>query len=150
MKPIILGVAAFMVGTGVGTGVVVMRAPAKASAKTQAATHDSTQATAAAKDVKDAKPAPGANAAAASQTDAAPKANGAAITALPASNPPPPVLAGTPAAGTLATGAPLVAARIPEDFTQVSRILTNMKPAEAAKIMSYLNDDQVEGIVRAI
>src|SRR5205814_1732319 len=37
-----------------------------------------------------------------------------------------------------------------EDFTQVSKILTNMKPAEAAKIMSFLSDDQVEGIVRAI
>jgi flagellar motility protein MotE (MotC chaperone) len=32
----------------------------------------------------------------------------------------------------------------------VARILINMKSAEAAKIMAYLGDDQVEGILRSM
>jgi hypothetical protein len=38
----------------------------------------------------------------------------------------------------------------PEDFQQVARILTTMKPTDAAKILAFLGDDHVEGIIRAV
>jgi flagellar motility protein MotE (MotC chaperone) len=37
-----------------------------------------------------------------------------------------------------------------ESYKQVGSILLNMKPVEAAKIVSYLNDDQVEGLLRSM
>lgn len=53
-------------------------------------------------------------------------------------------------------GAPAIGAALssashePEDFRQVARILTTMKPSDAAKIMGFLGDDHVEGILRAV
>lgn len=37
-----------------------------------------------------------------------------------------------------------------ERYKQVGSILLNMKPAEAAKVIGYLNDDQVEGLLRSM
>ncbi len=37
-----------------------------------------------------------------------------------------------------------------ERYKQVGSILLNMKPAEAAKVIAYLNDDQVEGLLRSM
>ena len=37
-----------------------------------------------------------------------------------------------------------------ESYKQVGNILLNMKPAEAAKIVGYLNDEQVEGLLRSM
>jgi hypothetical protein len=38
----------------------------------------------------------------------------------------------------------------PEEYKQVARILTNMKATDAARIMGYLPDELVEGIVRSL
>jgi Mg/Co/Ni transporter MgtE len=46
--------------------------------------------------------------------------------------------------------APAVHAPDADSYKQVGSILLNMKPAEAARIMSYLNDDQVEGLLRSM
>ena len=38
----------------------------------------------------------------------------------------------------------------PADYGRVAKILVNMKPAEAAAILSHLGDAQVEGVLRSV
>ncbi len=35
-------------------------------------------------------------------------------------------------------------------YKQVARVLSAMKPVEAAKVLAYLSDDEVEGLLRAV
>ena len=58
----------------------------------------------------------------------------------------------SPAAAAAAAAAARVSSQTPDEatFKQVGSILMNMKPAEATKIMSYLNDTQVEGLLRSM
>ena len=128
-----LGGIAFVVGLAIGTGAVMMRPaapPAHGTAdSTAVAGHDST---------------------------AAHPAAAEAAAATPSHEDPPVVGHETPAEASpvrvpvLATVSAAAAAPEPENFTQVSKILSSMKPAEAAKILVYLSDDQVEGILRSL
>lgn len=49
-----------------------------------------------------------------------------------------------------AVAAQAMAAREPKDFKSVALILTNMKPTDASKILAFLGDDLVEGIIRSL
>ncbi len=125
-----LGGIAFVVGLGIGTGAVMMR-PAVPPAlgtvdSTAVAGHDSTAA----------HPPAAAEAAGTVSAHEDP-------TAVGHETPLEPSPARVPFAAT-------AAAPEPENFTQVSKILSSMKPAEAAKILVYLSDDQVEGILRSL
>jgi flagellar motility protein MotE (MotC chaperone) len=35
-------------------------------------------------------------------------------------------------------------------YKQVARVLSAMKPVEAAKVLAYLSDEEVEGLLRAV
>jgi hypothetical protein len=162
LKLIIAGAAAFLVGIGAGTGVVVMRAPAPVR---QAAAADSAAAGTAARAEQPAKqtpaaaktdsattpgqgppaaaPGPVGAVAGSSATPTAAGAQGATATG-PAQPPGHPVL---PSA--IPTGAIAVSASS-ESYGHLARILSNMKPSDAAKILAFLTDDQVEGILRTV
>lgn len=156
MKPVIFGVLAFVLGLGGSTGVGVLTTPVRLTAADSLAiaradtTHASHPAVAA--------PAGHAVAAAAAPVTAARPP----VVAAPASAPSTTVLASTQGSQTpvVAHVAPPVASGAPEarpantpdaeTFKQVGSILLNMKPVEAAKIVTYLNDDQLEGLVRSM
>ncbi len=46
--------------------------------------------------------------------------------------------------------APLVKLEKVKDFKAVARIFSSMKPAEAAQVLAFLSDTEVEGILRAV
>ncbi|MFN8588914.1 MAG: hypothetical protein U1E86_28185 [Burkholderiaceae bacterium] len=161
MKLVIFGVAAFLIGIGGTTGTLVLTAPklpAGADSLIAAAHADTTKHEAAA------HAAPGAEHA------AAPAESTLAHEAAPAgeATPAEPEGAAAPAehttdAATAAHQAAIEPVRVPpvvarpgaaepdpETYKQVGSILMNMKPAEAAKIMGYLNDTQIEGLLRSM
>lgn len=156
MKPVIFGVLAFVLGLGGSTGVGVLTTPVRLTVADSLAIGraDTTRA--------------------AHPTAAAPVVHAAAKIASPAPagrESPEAASAGTPSttavASTLGSQAPAVThvpqapeggvhegrpANAPdaESYKQVGSILLNMKPAEAARIVTYLNDDQLEGLVRSM
>jgi len=163
MKPVIFGVLAFVLGLGGSTGVMVLTTPVRltaadslaiARADTTHGGHATPSGPLAGATHAAPAPAPHAAAAAPAATPAAAIPAGAPVTAALASTAasPAPVVTHVPAPAPAAT--PVVArptnAPDAESFKQVGSILLNMKPAEAAKIMSYLNDDQVEGLLRSM
>lgn len=169
MKLVIFGVAAFVIGLGGTTGGLVLTAPKLppgADSLIAAAHADSTQHGAAAAGAH-AAAAPTATEHAAATPEGTPPAEGApaseaagheaaAASAEPAAH-------GVDAATAshapaeepvrpMAGMAPLTrpGEPDPETYKQVGSILMNMKPAEAAKIMGYLNDTQIEGLLRSM
>ena len=147
MRLVLFGAIAFVLGMAGGTGFVAMRPPAKGAAgadSLQAANADSADvardsiAAHAAK--PEAKPAAapvelaGVAPAALAMTHAAVAAPAGPATSSRQAAPDPAILDG----GALA-----------DSCRAVSKILSTMKPADAAKIMNHLSDDQVEGILRA-
>ncbi len=154
MRLVIFGVIAFVLGLGGSTGVMVFTAPAHSrladSLAVVRAHADSTKAHGAETVALAHSPVP---------VPVTPKpdtatAHAAPIVAEPAAEgghapvvthvPPAPVAA--------AAAAPAHATNEPdaERYKQVGSILLNMKPAEAAKVIAYLNDDQVEGLLRSM
>lgn len=171
MKLVIFGVAAFVIGLGGTTGGLVLTAPKLppgADSLIAAAQADSTHhgAAAAAGEHAAATPAAAEHAAAATPegtlpAEGAPATEAAAHDAAAATAEPsaPGVEAATtshaPAVEPvrpMPSMAPLTRAGEPdpETYKQVGSILMNMKPAEAAKIMGYLNDAQIEGLLRSM
>ena len=156
MKPVIFGVLAFVLGLGGSTGVGVLTTPVRltaadslaiARADTTHAAHPAAAAPVAHAAAKVAAPAPTAR-----------ESSGAASAGTPST---------TALASTLGSQAPTVThvpqapeggvhegrpANVPDadSYKQVGSILLNMKPAEAARIVTYLNDDQLEGLVRSM
>ena len=144
MKPILFGVVAFVLSLAGTTAVLLKRAP-----------HPDLAAAVAAKDsTSGAKPAGGKDSTAHAPVDSAlTKKDSAAKgdSATPAA--PADRHGGTPAAGAnpIAAAHPAVdpAARTAA-IKQVARVLSAMKAAEAAKVLAFLSDTEVEGILRAV
>jgi hypothetical protein len=153
MKLVLFGGVAFVLGLGGSTGVLVMRAPARpAGADSLAVAHVA--------------PAEPAKAPAKSQPPAASAAHDtvAATHVLPdaAVHPAgPPVEAQAAAERPRETvvrprevpgvgNFPPANAPDPESYKQVGNILMNMKAVEAAKILAYLSDAHVEGLLRSM
>ncbi len=156
MKPVIFGILAFVLGLGGSTGVMVLTTPVRlTAADSLAIAHADTTHAAhlpvaapvaqAARVVK--APAPAARESSASAPVVTPPTTAVASTA--GSQAPP--VTHVPAAAETAVHA-VRPANSPdaESYKQVGSILLNMKPAEAAKIVCYLNDDQVEGLLRSM
>lgn len=138
LKTILVAVGAFVLGLGGSTAAVMLRTPVKPSPAVNASTPRGATA-----------PAPHA------APDSAPPANRTPVT--PPSPPPP-----TSTAATVSTPTGPHAIAAPSESTvaavsaalgsaagyrQVARVLSNMKPADAGKIVAYLSDDQLEGIL---
>lgn len=167
MKLVIFGVAAFVIGLGGTTGGLVLTAPklppgadsliAAAHADTtnhgEAGGHAAAAAPAAEHPAAAAEAAPhgeGAPADPAAGHDAA-----AAATEAPAHGVEAATTSSAPVVEpvhAMPSMAPLSRSNEPdpETYKQVGSILLNMKPAEAAKIMGYLNDTQIEGLLRSM
>ncbi len=144
MKIIMMAVGAFVLGLGGSTAAVFMTAPVKpapgaaadsthsaavagAGATAHGAATDSTHATHAA--ISPAAPQPAEESSIAEHGANATDSH--APTGLPH----------------LAGDASLASTESPAGYRQVARVLSSMKPADAAKIAAYLTDDQVEGIL---
>lgn len=169
MKLVIFGVAAFVIGLGGTTGGLVLTAPKLppgADSLIAAAHADSTHhGEAAAGEHAAAAPAVAEHAAATPEgsppAEGAPASEAAAHEAAAASVEP--AAHGVEAATTshapaeqpvrpTSGMAPLTrpGEPDPETYKQVGSILMNMKAPEAAKIMAYLNDTQIEGLLRSM
>jgi hypothetical protein len=168
MKFAIFGILAFVLGLGGTTGVMVLTTPVRLTAADSLAV-------ASARRERDAARAADSLAAAADAPANAGDATPATEHATSEPAAPAPAPAGdahatsaveTRAASTDGATGPVVKPVAPpaavtaseplpelpdaESFKQVGSILLNMKPAEAAKIVGYLNDDQVEGLLRSM
>ena len=147
MKLAILAGAAFVASLGGSTAFVALRAPAHATSG--ATTHaDSTAAPAAPAQA----PPHGASTtpAGAAPRPAAASPAGARATAPAGAGGP--AIAPAPASGVSATSAASAtfAADAAPDYKGLSRILSNMKPAQAGAVIARLDDADVEGILRSL
>ncbi|MGH7741449.1 MAG: hypothetical protein ACRENS_05440 [Candidatus Eiseniibacteriota bacterium] len=141
MKIVLVSVAALLIGLGGGVGVAFLRAPSAKAAvpvaadSTSVAARDSASAPAAA---ADSGLAHAAHADSAARGGMAPDTSHA-VAADPMGLPVfPPMKNPIPDSLTTPT------------YRPVARLLMNMKPADAGKVLSYLNDTQVEGILRVL
>ena len=140
IKTILMGVACFVVALAASTSVMVMRTPVKGAVKDSTAVADSlVHATAA----HEAAPAAGQSYAPAGDFAADAPVSAPDLIQLAQAIP--------------HTAEPVAASPkhvekndAPADFARVGKILVNMKPAEAAAIMGYLADAQVEGVLRSL
>lgn len=158
MKLVIFGAIAAVVGLVGGTGARVFTAPAlpagadsliaaadsayklkvSQEAGGHAAAHGDSSA-AGGHEVAHTEAAPVAHPAAEHGHEPAATADGHAVQA-----------AATVAAAPAATGPSAVTEPEPERYKQVGNILLNMKPAEAARVIAYLTDAQVHGLLEAM
>lgn len=169
MKLVIFGVIAFVIGIAGSSGVMVLTSPklpagadsllaAKADSLHQFKAH-----AAAAGSSSVAPPHEAAVAAAAhgdsAHTDAAHADAAHGDVSAPAAHPLQVVATATqgpvvqvvpPKPGVSAAPPGPTAEQQAEAFKQVGSILNNMKPAEAARILEYLSDAQVEGLLRSM
>lgn len=139
IKPIIFGLVAFLLSLGGTTYVLVKRAPPPVQLAAAAAADS-------AKAGKEGKGADSTHA----KPDSAEKKDSSGKSDTPAGS-----AAGKPAAS--AAVAKPVASKPPVDpaakaaaVKQVARVLSAMKAAEAAKVLAFLSDEEVEGILRAV
>jgi len=142
-KAILFALVAFLLSTGGTTAYIVKTAPpppAPAPSRPDSAAHDSTPA-----DSTGHAPHGGDSASRTTAGDSAgPAAHDSAAPAgtAPASPAPaPPPRRGPPPVDPEARAAA---------NKQVARVLSAMKAPEAAKVLAYLTDDEVEGILRAV
>lgn len=135
-KVLIFAAVAFVAGLGGGTGVVVMRAPVIAPVDTTATVRGTP-----------ALDTVGTHAV----SEAKPQVAEPAHVAVASSAPPdaPPSIAPAVQPVVIAPVPTRVTQPAPE-FTQVAKIMTNMKATDAAKLFAYLPDEQTEGILRAM
>lgn len=139
MKPVIIGVVAFVCALGGSTATVALRsrgsqAPSSAAPADSAAAHSAAPDSAA---THVAAPAPVAPHDSLAQPAAAVTPAAAAAQAS----------ASDPVAAP-ATAAPQDTANPGFDYARVARIIANMKPDEQAKVLANLTDAEVEGVVR--
>jgi MgtE-like protein len=157
VKPVIIGAASFVLALGLSTGVAVLRhkspAPHATAAKTPAdsthkrapadstskppavATNSSTAKDSSAHDSTAATPA----AADSAHHDSTAVAVAPVIPSAAA-----PVI--TPPVATLAAHK----AVDEPDYKQIAKIFANMKAADAAKVLSYMTDDEVQGVIEKL
>ena len=156
MKPVIFGVVAFVLGLGGSTGVMVLTTPVRltaadslaiARADTTHAAHLPVAAPVAHAAAVVRAPVPAVRESSVSKPVVAPPTAAVASTAGSQA----PAIMHVPAATEAGVHA-VRPANAPDvdSYKQVGSILLNMKPAEAARIVSYLNDDQVEGLLRSM
>lgn len=145
-KQILIMVAAFAVGLGISTVVVLKRAPKAPPAPAHSAADSTAKPTAA--DSAGKHPADStAHDSAQVKIDS---------TVRHESNVPAASAAVTAPAGTEAAtsshpdSAPAVKLDKARAFKEVARIFSSMKPAEAAQVLAFLSDTEVEGILRAV
>ncbi len=148
MKRLILfPLVGFVASLGGATAYIVYSAPAvTAVADSLAVRPDTGRHDSASADTlpgNHAAAAPGTTPDSGAASHAVPPAEGATPPHLPVAPPgpgaPPVDRAGTPEAAARALA-----------NKQVARVLSAMKPPEAAKVLGYLSDDEVEGILRAV
>jgi hypothetical protein len=156
MRIVIFGALAFVLGLSGSTGVLVFTAPAHSPAADSLALAKAHAHAPASAPLVAVAPAPVAVSPTASvrvpvPVHMAPDTNAARPTppttiAAAAAEPHAPVVTRVPPA------VAALAAPVPntETYKQVGSILLNMKPAEAAHIVAYLNDDQLEGLLRSM
>ena len=137
IKIIIIGVACFVLALAGSTGVVVMTAPKPVAVADSTAMADSTLRAAAEHAGADAH---GTAAAEAASLDGTAESN------------PMQLAEAVPSTGEVVSHDHRAPEKLeePADFARVGKILVNMKPAEAAAILSHLSDAQVEGVVRSL
>jgi hypothetical protein len=147
IKLIIVGVGCFVVALAVSTGVTVLRTPVRpAAADSTAAAHGLA-------------PTDSVLHAAGGQPSTANGFEGTGTSGLDEFADEP---ADGPSAMQLAAAVPRTAEVVhtatpnaephatPADYPRLGKILVNMKPAEAAAILAYLADAQVEGVLRSL
>ena len=139
LKAILVAVGAFVLGLGGSTAVVVMRAPVKVSPAANSPTQH--PATTPATQVAPDSVAPTAPVQTA-PTPPAPSTSTAAVVPAPSAS-----QAIRPASTDSTVTAVAAALGSAAGYRQVARVLSNMKPTDAGKIVAYLNDDQLEGIL---
>jgi hypothetical protein len=157
MRIVIFGALAFVLGLSGSTGVLVLTAPAHspaadslAMAKVRAHGPASAPLVAVTPSPAPVAVAPTTSVRVPVPVHMAPDTNAARpapTTAVAAAQPHAPVVTRVvpPAVAALAAPGPNT-----ETYKQVGSILLNMKPAEAAHIVAYLNDDQLEGLLRSM
>jgi hypothetical protein len=159
IRLVITGAVVFVVSLAAGAGITVMKAPPPKPAAADStlvradsapAGRDSLIAVSAPPDThaaaagKPAAPETAARAVPVTAAHAAAESVRTAATAAPAPLAPP-THAAAPSVAALAASVGDA-----EGYKQVARVLSNMKPADAAKILAYLTDDQVEGVLRQL
>lgn len=141
IKMLVIGLSSFVVALAASTAVVVMRAPPPPPRPAAASPASAPRPAAA--------PAP-----AAADSAATPPASAARAAQAPdAAGDVGPQPAQTVSAAPAATPATIVVGpidRTTESYRQMARILGNMKPKDAVRIMAFMSDDQVEGILRSL
>jgi hypothetical protein len=148
-KAILFAVVAFALSLGGTTALLVRLAPPPRVAAAEAAKDSSSTA----KPAAAGKPADSAGHAAPGSGKVRPDSTARADSVTrPVTGP-----TGQQAAATTPSAGPKPAVRPPVDPTakaaavkQVARVLSAMKAAEAAKVLGFLSDEEVEGILRAV
>ena len=137
IKPILIGLACFLLALAASTSLTVLRTPVTTAARDTTVVADTTQHT--------------------SETQAA---NGSQFPVAGEFSADAPAFAPDPIQ--LAEAVPHQADPVPagtkhtdpntepQDFARVGKILMNMKPVDAAAILKYLGDVQVEGVLRSL
>ena len=158
MRLVLMGVGVFLLSLGGTTGALVRKARAAhpAAADSSAAHADSAKTPAdSARARTDSTPAHAdTGSARIAQSGATPAV---ADSARPADSATGGMTAGTAALGAApaatAAGAPqagAIAAREAAAFKQLARIFANMKTTDAAKVLAYMSDDEVQGVLQQL
>ena len=142
MKLLILGVIAFVVALAGGAGLGIATAPKPKPKPATAVVAPGARSDSAAHAAPPAAP-PAPTAVAAAATPQAPQVT--------------PVDDSTRVAAAIHQASEVAAAlhgpakpSLPEDYSPIAKILTDMKPKQANEIVSHLSDDEVEGILRTV
>lgn len=144
MKPILFGMLSFVLSLGGTTLVLVKLAPHPDPAPTAQATDSTSAGKPGTKDST--AQAPADSSAPGRDSTAGKDSSGTLVATKTGDNGPgptgaKPVVASHPAVDPLAKSAAI---------KQVARVLSAMKAAEAAKVLAFLSDAEVEGILRAV
>jgi hypothetical protein len=144
---VIVAAGAFVLALAGSTAFVVMRAPAP---EPKAPATEKPAAPAPAVDSVAKSPAPAAVVASVSSAAAPVVTTVAPVTLAPSAVPVPQASPVHVPPAAVPPPAHATAPETPADYAQVAKMLISMKPAGATEIMNRLNDDQVEGILRAL
>jgi hypothetical protein len=164
MRLVVLGMVGFLLSLGGTTGALVMRSKAATQAAADSVklhpdstSHDSSRAqqpagaarrqAGRASDAAQPQPAP-------APTRAGPAAAAGLVDSSPRSGEPAPAVAQPLPDGLHATtvGGQAAAVRGGADlsFRQLARIFSNMKTTDAVKVMAYMSDDEVQGVLEEL
>jgi hypothetical protein len=145
-KMILISVAAFVVSLGATTMLVVKRHPPAPPAATHSAPGADSAAKAPVADSSKKHPADSV----AGDTTHHDTTSGHVSTGAPIAAAPAPTETAPSLMPVLPVGQPVPAPDKTKAFKEVARIFSSMKAAEAAKVLGFLSDTEVEGILRAV